>query len=465
MNPPTTTAEAEADTRTGSNSSWKKQKKNKRKNKNKRRKTIDNPSTTTTTTTNSSSSSNPSTIAIPTTEERSYSSSQKDVIVASDNKKDEPSSKASSFSSSKKRKRSSLDDTDNNPKNNNHNKNNNNKRKVMTHHHHHHHQQQQQRHHHRPKYSFQVDDTDHCETPLNAYKDLVDILDKICDSLGKNRSSLIIYDPYYCDGSVKRKLFSLGYTNVINENRDFYQDIKDGTIPNYDILITNPPYSGIHIEKLLKFALSSSSSSSIGGGGKEEGRKGNSKKKKNNSTIKPWLFLLPHFVYTKDYYTRALSTSTTSSTTTIQEKIYFLVPKDRYSYVPPIWVQKETGSTALAKGKTKTAPFPSFWYCYTGSSSNGSSNGGSNGDQIHHQSSPELVPTQWLVNKFGPSGGGSFSFSSNNNKLRYANCTRDIPRDFKGEFDPTKKRPNPKARKRAAAKKRRQAAEAAGGFR
>ena len=44
-------------------------------------------------------------------------------------------------------------------------------------------------------------------------------------------------------------------------------------------------------------------------------------------------------------------------------------------------------------------------------------------------------------------------------KLRYASCTKDIPRSFKGEFDTSNKRPNPKARKRAAAaaaKKKRQ---------
>ena len=131
------------------------------------------------------------------------------------------------------------------------------------------------------------------------------------------------------------------------------------------------------------------------------------------------------------YYTRALSKS-------IREKIYFLIPEDRYSYVPPIWVQKDVGSTALAKGKTKTAPFPSFWYCYTDQS---------------------LIPSKWLVHKFGPSG--LVRSKDVRSKLRYANSTKDIPRDFKGEFDQTKKRPNPKARKRAAKKRRQAAAEAA----
>lgn len=255
----------------------------------------------------------------------------------------------------------------------------------------------------RPQYSFQVDDTDHCETPLDAYRNLLDLLDRLSHSLGKDRSSLVIYDPYYCDGGVKRKLLSLGFKNVINRNHDFYQDIASQSIPDYDVLITNPPYSGVHMEKLLSFA--------------------------SRNVKKPWLFLLPHFVYTKDYYSRALSKS-------LREKIYFLVPEARYAYVPPSWVN-EDGSTAVAKGKTKTAPFPSFWYCYC---------------------PINLIPSQWLIDTFGPSG---LFRSEHSSKLRYAKATKDIPRDFKGEFDQTKKRPNPKARKRAA-KKRRQAALANG---
>lgn len=73
----------------------------------------------------------------------------------------------------------------------------------------------------RPKYTFKVDETDHCETPLEAYRDLLELLDEVAESLGKTRSSLLIYDPYYCNGGVQRKLQSLGFDNVINRNRDF----------------------------------------------------------------------------------------------------------------------------------------------------------------------------------------------------------------------------------------------------
>jgi len=267
----------------------------------------------------------------------------------------------------------------------------------------------------RPRYSFQVDDTDHCETPIQAYKDLLPILDRIAKSLNKKRSNLIIYDPYYCDGGVKKKLNSYGFTSVINRNRDFYEDIQKKQTPEYDVLVTNPPYSGVHMEKLLEFCSEiASRSGSVSGSG----------------SGKPFLLLLPHFVYTKDYYSRALSSKVSSD-------IFFLVPEIRYSYFPPAWVEAKTGSKAIEQGRIKTAPFPSFWYAFA--------------------PSKQIIHPTWLVDNFGPSGSVRPKHRS---KLRYATCTQHIPRDFRGEFDPNKKRANPKARKRAA-KRRYEAMKAA----
>lgn len=245
----------------------------------------------------------------------------------------------------------------------------------------------------KPSYPFEVDDTDHCETPLDAYRDVVAVLDQISQSLGKTRNSLLIYDPYFCDGGVKVKLNLMGYQNVWNENQDFYMNITNKTIPDYDVLVTNPPYSGDHVEKLLTFTAGSK---------------------------KPYLLLMPHFVYTKDYYTRANG----------QNHIFFLVPKSRYSYSPPQWVKWNSGSTALSKGKTHTAPFPSFWYCHAS----------------------EYLSHEWLEMKFGKSG-----VYDHNRQVHYANSESHIPRDSKGEFDKSKKRPNPKARKRAMAAAKKQA--------
>lgn len=254
----------------------------------------------------------------------------------------------------------------------------------------------------RPTHPFQVDDTDHCETPLEAYRDVSELLDQIAKTLGKTRSNLKIYDPYFCDGGTQKKLGSLGFHSVTNLNRDFYDDIDKGTVPDYDVLLTNPPYSGVHMEKLLQF---------VAGQGK--------------ARAKPFLLLLPHFVYTKDYYKETLEQS--KEWRHKSHKVFFLVPQSRYSYVPPKWVSSESGSRAIGRGKEKTAPFPSFWYIFAGPS----------------------FPSPWLTQAYGPSG----AFRSKH-RLRLAEQTKDIPRDFKGEFDSSKKRPNPKARKRAAKKRK-----------
>ena len=259
------------------------------------------------------------------------------------------------------------------------------------------------------RFAFKVDEADHCETPLAAYRDIVDILDKLASSLNKSRSSLVIYDPYYCDGGIKKKLASIGFTNVINNNSDFYKDIKEKKIPEYDVLLTNPPYSGAHMGKLLKYC----------------------KEIATEEKKKPFLLLLPHYVYTKDYYQLMLGPKVSSS-------MFFLVPLKRYNYIPPTWVDTEKGSKALAGGrKQDTAPFPSFWYCHTDTSSD------------------------WLEDTFGKSGTVRPIHRS---KLRYAKCTTDIPREFRGEFDPNNKRANPRARKRAAKMKREAATASRSGY-
>ena len=150
----------------------------------------------------------------------------------------------------------------------------------------------------------------------------------------------------------------------------------------------------------------------------------------------PFLLLLPHYVYTKRYYQEyfqsdARGTSVTGTSDKAKHQLFYLVPSNRYAYEPPSWVNTETGSTALARGKTQTAPFPTFWYC--------------------HVPSLQQNNQTWLTQTFGTSGQPPSKH--NENKLQYANCTAHLPREFKGEFDVTNKRPNPRARKRAAMKK------------
>ena len=74
-------------------------------------------------------------------------------------------------------------------------------------------------------------------------------------ALGKPPAELAIYDPYYCDGAVKRHLAAAGFPRVHNENDDFYGVLAAGACPAHDVLVTNPPYSGDHPQRCVEFAL------------------------------------------------------------------------------------------------------------------------------------------------------------------------------------------------------------------
>ena len=80
-------------------------------------------------------------------------------------------------------------------------------------------------------WKFKVDYNDHFETPLVAYSDIDPILSDIAQKLQKSREDVIIYDPYYCKGNMVEHLNSLGYNRVINNNSDFYGDIKRNRVP------------------------------------------------------------------------------------------------------------------------------------------------------------------------------------------------------------------------------------------
>ena len=90
-----------------------------------------------------------------------------------------------------------------------------------------------------------------------------------------------IYDPYFCTGRVKEHLAKIGFpNNVYNENEDFYAKIEQNELPEYDILMTNPPYSLDHMERIVKFCAEQD---------------------------KPFLLLLPSYVCAKPYYEQYLA--------------------------------------------------------------------------------------------------------------------------------------------------------------
>lgn len=60
------------------------------------------------------------------------------------------------------------------------------------------------------EYPYETVHDDHCETPLKAYQDIQQAVKLLADGLGKTVAELKIYDPYYCEGNVIKRLNSLG---------------------------------------------------------------------------------------------------------------------------------------------------------------------------------------------------------------------------------------------------------------
>lgn len=166
------------------------------------------------------------------------------------------------------------------------------------------------------EWNFSVDYCDHFETPLIAYEHIMPFLSKVASNLGKELKELVIFDPYYCQGRTINLLQSLGFEHIINENKDFYAS----PVPDYDVLVTNPPYSGDHKSRLFEFLAAES---------------------------KPYFCLLPSYIATKSYWRKHLSQQ-------LDEPLYIL-PHIKYEYDHP----HRTGH--------ETSPFQSCWFCRIGS--------------------------------------------------------------------------------------------------
>ena len=176
-----------------------------------------------------------------------------------------------------------------------------------------------------PALNFVADDADHAETPLRAYEDLAPVLRALAAALNKSVADLRIYDPYYCNGTMKRHLGSLGFVNVSNINTDFYAAARSGTVPTHDVVVTNPPYSGDHIARLFAW-LTSKNQAAAGG--------------------VPWMVLAPNFVYMKPFF-QPIQTGSA---------LAILAPDSRYVY----------DNVGQARGCLRTAPFASLWYIDAG---------------------------------------------------------------------------------------------------
>lgn len=153
-------------------------------------------------------------------------------------------------------------------------------------------------------YNYEVtDESDHCETSFDAYADIAKMLENLAIEQLKTKETLRIYDPYYCEGSVISNLGKLGFSSVYNQNEDFYYIMENKLCPEFDVIVTNPPYSQSHIEKIILFCIQS---------------------------LKPFFLLLPNFVYCKDYYIQMVL-----ERKSIQTMLFYVAPKKRYKYLTP----------------------------------------------------------------------------------------------------------------------------------
>ena len=230
---------------------------------------------------------------------------------------------------------------------------------------------------------FEVDAADHCETPFQAYQDIEPFLFRMALALKKPKDKLRIYDPYFCEGSVAKHLARLGFTSVYNKNEDFYKCIEDKRIPEHDVLLTNPPYSGDHFRRILSFCA------------------------KNK---KPWLLLLPNFVCRKQYYQPCVGEDV---------KALFLIPDPTKPY--RYWAPGRRGFEDRNQAKG-TTPFETFWYVnYAGLA-------------------PHEEVRAWWMKKFAP----------------HSTCMLPAPDEALPQQQRLQKRANPRARKIAAVKERKQ---------
>lgn len=179
-------------------------------------------------------------------------------------------------------------------------------------------------------YPYEVLDDDHCESPFEAYRDIAPLLNALFSTIKGNlpeKTSLSIYDPYFCEGQMKNHLSRLGFDNVYNKKEDFYYMKRTNQLPDYDILITNPPYSLDHMPKLLDHVSS-------------------------DPKRRPFCLLLPNYVYMKDYFQQNFNRYCKDT------RMFFITPSGnrRYLYTTPKGRRQQ-------KSAHYTSPFPTFWYC------------------------------------------------------------------------------------------------------
>lgn len=178
------------------------------------------------------------------------------------------------------------------------------------------------------KFPYPTDYNDHFETPARAYEDIFPLMEYVL--VGKQKKEATIYDPYYCAGRAATLLTDVFQQRrlqqsirIQHQKRDFYHDIQMKTVPQYDVLVTNPPYSSNHKERCLDYAVQQL---------KQYGR--------------PYFILMPNYVAMKEYYRKLVLYNDRIQT-------YYVVPSitNPYEYDHP----EGTGYDV--------PPFASIWFC------------------------------------------------------------------------------------------------------
>ena len=89
------------------------------------------------------------------------------------------------------------------------------------------------------------------------------------------------------------------------------------------MLVTNPPFSGNHVERLLEFCQQHS---------------------------KPWLLLVPSYTHQKQYYASLLGGA--------KHRPFFAVPKKRYYFWSPKGANR---NNPKVRKDGRTSPFVTLW--------------------------------------------------------------------------------------------------------
>jgi len=157
------------------------------------------------------------------------------------------------------------------------------------------------------QWTFDTEYSDHFETPRRAYADVLPLLEVV--AARSSLAQLVVYDPYYCQGRVKQLLRELGCLNVVNANRDFYADIAAARVPSHDCLLTNPPYSAEHKQKLLAYIVAEQraywgGAAAEGGGGREPAptKRRRTQARAGGALPKPFLLLMPAWAAKSEYW-------------------------------------------------------------------------------------------------------------------------------------------------------------------